>query len=287
MNFALDALWWELKTPQVRDLASLLTAPPLWHSGVELSHRTLIGEQGFRYLLSLDERPESLLTYLQDARPQSHRLGIYAEHLLAFWLSHAPHCQLLGQNIVLQEHAKSPTLGALDYVARINDRLYHLELTCKYYAHAQPLPQQLRGIQAHDTLQSKADKLVQQLAWSRHDLFARWCEMQGIDITNIKAVTVIRGMGFWRDAAVPMPINSYAWRGVYLEKNEVWQHLEGTRYAQVMSRQLLSPLRVPLEATFESVAPLGEAVWCAQLQQRPDGFWHEISRSMRLPCNEC
>lgn len=287
MNFALDALWWELKTPQVRDLASLLTAPPLWHSGVELSHRTLIGEQGFRYLLSLDERPESLLNYLQAAQPQSHRLGVYAEHLLAFWLSHAPHCRLLGQNIVLQEHAKSPTLGALDYVACISNRLYHLELTCKYYAHAQPLARQLRGIQAHDTLQSKADKLVQQLAWSRHDLFARWCDGQGIDVDDIGVATVIRGMGFWRDAVVQMPINLHAWRGVYLEKNEDWVHIEGTRYAQVMSRQLLSPLRVPLEATFESVLPLGEAVWCAQLQQRPDGFWHEISRSMCLPRNEC
>lgn len=284
MNFALDALWWELKTPQVRDLASLLTAPPLWLSGVELSHRTLIGEQGFRYLLALDERPESLLHYLQDAQPKSHRLGIYAEHLLAFWLSHAPHCQLLGQNVVLQEHAKSPTLGALDYVAFINEQLYHIELTCKYYAHVQPIAHALRGIQAQDTLAGKAAKLQQQLLWSRHVLFERWCEAEGIDASHIQAVSVIRGMGFWREGAVERSINAHAWRGVYLDASEPLQHIENGRYAAIASRRLLSPLRLPFEQTVASWQALPtDAVWYAQLQQRPDGFWHEISRGMRLP----
>ena len=37
MNYALDALWWKLSHPSVRDLATLLTAPPLWQSGCELS----------------------------------------------------------------------------------------------------------------------------------------------------------------------------------------------------------------------------------------------------------
>ena len=45
MNYALDALWWKLATPSVRDLATLLTAPPLWQSGCELSVRALLGER--------------------------------------------------------------------------------------------------------------------------------------------------------------------------------------------------------------------------------------------------
>ena len=40
MNYALDALWWKLQTPAVRDLAVLLTAPPPWLSGAELPVRT-------------------------------------------------------------------------------------------------------------------------------------------------------------------------------------------------------------------------------------------------------
>ena len=69
MNYALDALWWRLTNPQVRDLASLLTAPALWHSGCELSVRQLLGEQGFRFLLALDERPQPLQQFLATHQP--------------------------------------------------------------------------------------------------------------------------------------------------------------------------------------------------------------------------
>ena len=91
MNYSLDALWWELKTDAVRDLASLLTAPSLWQTNCELSRRALLGDTGFRYLLALDDQPDVLYQYLQAASRQSHRLGFYAEHLLAFWFAHAPH----------------------------------------------------------------------------------------------------------------------------------------------------------------------------------------------------
>ena len=86
MNYALDALWWKLTSQPVRDLASLLTAPPLWQSGCELSVRELLGEHGFRYLLALDADPAPLTDYLAQRAPFGHRLGIYAEELLAFWL---------------------------------------------------------------------------------------------------------------------------------------------------------------------------------------------------------
>ena len=47
MNYSLDALWWELQTDAVRDLASLLTAPSLWQTDCELSRRELLGDTGF------------------------------------------------------------------------------------------------------------------------------------------------------------------------------------------------------------------------------------------------
>ena len=46
MNYALDAIWWRLKNPYVRDLASILTAPPLWQTGCELAVREVLGETG-------------------------------------------------------------------------------------------------------------------------------------------------------------------------------------------------------------------------------------------------
>ena len=83
MNYALDALWWKLTNPSVRALATLLTAPPLWQSGCELSVRALLGEHGFRYLLDLDGNPSPLDDYLAEHAPFGNRLGIYAERLLA------------------------------------------------------------------------------------------------------------------------------------------------------------------------------------------------------------
>ncbi len=70
MNYALDALWWRLTDPNVRDLAAILTAPPLWHSGCELPLRELLGETGFRYLLALDSNPRPCSSIW----PQKHRL---------------------------------------------------------------------------------------------------------------------------------------------------------------------------------------------------------------------
>ena len=69
MNYTLDALWWKLATPSVRDLAALLTAPPLWQSGCELSVRELLGERGFHYLLDLDGNPAPLDNYLAEHAP--------------------------------------------------------------------------------------------------------------------------------------------------------------------------------------------------------------------------
>ena len=83
MNYALDALWWRLTDPNVRDLAAILTAPPLWHSGCELPLRELLGETGFRYLLALDSNPAPLQQHLAAEAPFAHRLGFYAESLLA------------------------------------------------------------------------------------------------------------------------------------------------------------------------------------------------------------
>ena len=75
MNYALDAIWWRLRHPAVRDLATLLTAPPLWHSGCELPIPRLLGNQGFRFLLSLDSQPDPLQQWLEQEAPFGHRLA--------------------------------------------------------------------------------------------------------------------------------------------------------------------------------------------------------------------
>ena len=159
MNYALDAIWWRLRHPAVRDLAALLTAPPLWHSGCELPIPRLLGSQGFRFLLSLDDVPAPLTQWLEQEAPFGHRLGRYAESLLAFWLAHAPHCQLIARNHPV--HSESgQTLGAADFLCLLDSAPYHLELTCKYYGGTTPAD--FQGLNPADTLLSKAAKLQQQ-----------------------------------------------------------------------------------------------------------------------------
>ena len=159
MNYALDAIWWRLSHPAVRDLAALLTAPPLWHSGCELPIPRLLGSQGFRFLLSLDAAPAPLTQWLEQEAPFGHRLGHYAESLLAFWLAHAPHCQLIARNHPV--HSESgQTLGAADFLCLLDSAPYHLELTCKYYGST--TTDDFQGLNPADTLLGKAAKLQQQ-----------------------------------------------------------------------------------------------------------------------------
>ena len=159
MNYALDAIWWRLRHPTVRDLAALLTAPPLWHSGCELPVPRLLGSQGFRFLLSLDDVPAPLTQWLEQEAPFGHRLGRYAESLLAFWLAHAPHCQLIARNHPVRSES-GQTLGAADFLCLIDSAPYHLELTCKYYGGTTPA--NFQGLNPADTLLGKAAKLQQQ-----------------------------------------------------------------------------------------------------------------------------
>lgn len=159
MNYALDAVWWRLRTPIVRDLASLLTAPPPWHSAHELSIALLLGDSGFRYLLALDNQAEPLYQYVQNNPPIRQRLGSYAERLLAFWLSHAPHTELIWQNFCIRQ--RSETLGELDFLARINDQIFHIELACKYYGSLDTDITKLVGLNTQDRYTDKMAKLTQ------------------------------------------------------------------------------------------------------------------------------
>ena len=159
MNYALDAIWWRLSHPAVRDLAALLTAPPLWYSGCELPVPRLLGSQGFRFLLSLDDAPAPLTQWLEQEASFGHRLGRYAESLLAFWLAHAPHCQLIARNHPIRSES-GQTLGAADFLCLLDSAPYHLELTCKYYGGT--TPNDFQGLNPADTLLGKAAKLQQQ-----------------------------------------------------------------------------------------------------------------------------
>lgn len=208
MNYAQDALWWRLHNPHVRALASILTAPTLWYNRAELTVRQLLGEQGFRKLLALDENPHALLHELAQ-KPQI-RMGLYAEQLLAFWFQYAPHSRLLAHNLHLTWADKQ---GSADFVVELNGSIYHIELTCKYYYSHNNTEANLHGINKKDTFSHKKDKINQQLKLGQSPAFYRWLDEQHIT-QAVQAASIIRGMVFWQvEPAVLEHINPHAWQG--------------------------------------------------------------------------
>lgn len=285
MNYALDALWWRLSDPAVRDLAVLLTAPPPWHSGCELPVRSLLGDGGFRYLLALDAAPHPLHEALQQHMPFGHRLGLYAEALLAFWLGSAPHCRLYARNLPFCR-ADGSTAGAADLIADINGVCHHIELTCKYYGGADDTA--LCGLNRTDTLKAKAAKLEAQLARGAHPDFQAAVAAAGIP-PLVRSVSVVRGMLFRPPEAAPPPppLNRCAWQGWWGEDWTVPGEAAAdttVRYAPIGRMALLAPQRLPENQTLslDELRRTHTGI-AAVMQQRPDGHWHEILRMMNTP----
>lgn len=276
MNYAADALWWRLRHPAIRALASLLTAPPLWHSGSELPVRELLGTQGFRLLLEWDGDPSVHSRLNAEA---GERLGRYAERLLAFWLQHAPHCRLLAQEWPV--HASDGRrLGALDFVALINGRPCHIELCVKYYGGSRA--ETLCGLNPQDRFADKAGKLSAQLALSRHPAAQAALAATGIPLP-LHSVSVVRGMGFapehssvWQQP----PLNPLGWHGQQANRSLLVQLPENTRCAVLPRHALLAPARLP-ETETVAAGSIGRApAMIALLETRPDGYWHETQRLM-------
>ena len=314
MNYALDAIWWRLSHPAVRDLAALLTAPPLWHSGCELPIPRLLGSQGFRFLLSLDDAPAPLTQWLEQEAPFGHRLGHYAESLLAFWLAHAPHCQLIARNHPV--HSESgQTLGAADFLCLLDSAPYHLELTCKYYGST--TTDDFQGLNPADTLLGKAAKLQQQCRLfhtpqARAQLptpfqgylktsAASFCEAKTSEASPREAntgttdcrqpqnfsqplntATIIRGTGFTPNGILNgSPLNPLGWGGLLLPQWADYPAQAAQRFHLLPRLAYLAPAHVTFEQTISAAELACQAPGLiAVVEPRPDGMWHETQRLM-------
>lgn len=284
MNYALDALWWRLTDKDVRALAAILTAPALWETGCELSVCKLLGRQGFRYLLELDGNPAPLKQHLAAEAPFGHRLGFYAESLLAFWLAHAPHANLLARNLPVRDESGKQTLGALDYLAELDDEVYHIELTCKYYGSIHAEPETMVGLNAADKLADKAAKLLKQLALPSSGAGKRALAEAGIETGRCRSVSLVKGMGFAAEGQgfTAAPLKPCGWHGRYFEQGGLLSFGEQAVFYVLPQMDLLAPARVEPEQCCggEEIEPLSDR-FVALMEQRSDGMMHEILRIMK------
>ncbi|MFZ6752936.1 DUF1853 family protein [Undibacterium sp. Dicai25W] len=172
--------WGGLRDPHVRALAWLLSSPhllnndtPIWN-GANIAP-ALPGASGLSdFLHALDRDPAALYAAL--ALHPTRRLGLYAEALLAFYLSQLSNLYAHG----LQIHDdKSRTIGEFDFLVQNGQSLSHWELATKFYLffqndifesdskHADLFD--YLGPNLADTLGAKMHKIVnQQLRLSEH-----------------------------------------------------------------------------------------------------------------------
>ncbi len=128
--------------PVVRDLAWVMASPGLLQKAPE--GQALVTDDWCRcvyttyenHLHELDENPTPLLDELSTCK--SHRLGIYFEHLLRYWLKTILCVQQLQHNVPifqLQKTGGKRTLGEFDFLFRMDNGkpMQHWEVAVKFY----------------------------------------------------------------------------------------------------------------------------------------------------------
>ncbi|SAK79884.1 hypothetical protein AWB78_03764 [Caballeronia calidae] len=120
----------------VRDLAWLLFAPDLLREGDATLARPFATsaerDATLAWLKALDAAPHALHDHARN--PKFTRLGIYAESLIRYFLSHGPAARLIAANVPLRRQRR--TIGECDFLLESADgaRL-HWELAVKFYLH--------------------------------------------------------------------------------------------------------------------------------------------------------
>lgn len=271
----------------VRDLAFMLQCHPLWPSPRALPPGILLGEAGSELLGQLDQQPAVLVQWLSAMRSQ--RLGIYAERLLHFWLTYAPHCHCVAANQAVRSAGR--TLGAFDFLTMINGAPWHIETTAKFYLQLSDPEQTLVGPNLNDALLLKADKLEQQLTLSNQ------AEAAAVLPTGFDGCRVGAHIVGW--LFVPLP----AWAdnpprfvksGWHDSLHGNWRFLYGSniRWAVLTNKLLwLSRVSLPKEDTwvvgevYHRLSACTAPALIVALEQSADGRWGEISRGFVTPAN--
>ena len=149
-----------IRTPALRHLAWLCTAPPLWQFPDAFVPADWLPSDWYARVQHWDAAPQEAPAFVH-ALPNP-RLGLYFETLYDALLTHLLGWQVLARNLPIR--AGGLTLGELDFVVR-NPRtgeVEHHEIAVKFYLgyEARPLgPAQWLGPNPADSLEGKAQRM--------------------------------------------------------------------------------------------------------------------------------
>ncbi|WP_133680990.1 DUF1853 family protein [Paludibacterium purpuratum] len=267
----------------VRDLASLLTGAAAWRTPHDIPCDRLLGPDGLARLAALDGDPAALMAWL--ARHPVSRLGHYAEQLLAFWFSLAPHIELVAHNLVLRDGNR--TLGEFDFLLRIDGEPWHLETCSKFYLQVEAGRDELVGPSLRDALPLKRAKLARQLALSRHALAAATLPA---GFAGCRIGALVRGCFFYRGA--PARTDDCApWLGWVAPLDRPWPCQDGgSRWLWLPRLSWLSPAVAEAsalsdEATLRTGFVAARAPQMVAEMRKSEAGWREWRRGFVLPAD--
>jgi len=237
---ALAVLPYTLRHPAVRDLAWVITSPPILDRAEQrhplaASNWTAKPGKLADWLHELDRSPTLLTGWLTQGSDR--RLGRYYELLWQFALINAPGVELLGANLPLR--TATHTLGELDLLIRDDEGVHHLEVAVKYYL-ATGLPQspEWLGPGGEDRLERKLNHFLNRQLPLSQSPEARFL-FKTLDIAAVQPWLWMGGYLFYPPAgATPFPSCSpHHLRGLWQrfdkakpEEKGAWQLLPKQRW---------------------------------------------------------
>lgn len=302
------------KTPEVRDLVWILTAPGLiapdpWWPKRRLADATAAdwAVDAEAALSALDQQPTPLHRWLD--RHQRGRLGHYAEDLLAWWLHHCPAVVEHAMGVVVPGD-DGRTRGELDCLWRApgQSHIEHWELAVKLYLRTDNRLDGCLGPDPRDSLGAKLRHLHEhQLPLGAHPAAQPSVTKAMPAGGEVRSRVLLKGWLFHPlqsggeyHRLAPGPVaadHDHGWwaRLAKLRSDHLPRRGRQTRYAILPKARWLAPARLPrdfrgLWSADQAIRELRKAL---SRRRRPelvvavtrdlDGAWSELERGFVVP----
>ena len=157
-----------------------------------------------------------------------HKLGLYAEDLMRYFLLKSPHFELLAHDLQIFENKES--VGAVDFIVRTPDgTVEHWEMAMKYFLQYTPSAEWTAfiGPDGNDTLQRKMGKMLdRQLQLCKRPSAIEQLSQKGIPVpTKHRILSLGRFFKAWnRDFVAPQSGDPNQPTGTWIRQNQFTEY---------------------------------------------------------------